>query len=72
MATHDLSLLEEMADRVLVLSENHELVADTTVSKILRQKSFLVKHNLMHDHGHFHGKMSHEHIHMHAAIHGHT
>ena len=71
MTTHDLALLDEMADRVLVLSESHELVADTTVTDILHKKSFLVKHNLMHDHLHVHGKKMHEHIHMHALEHSH-
>ncbi|HUD20226.1 MAG TPA: ABC transporter ATP-binding protein [Patescibacteria group bacterium] len=52
MTTHDLSLLAEMADRVLVLSEDHKLVADATVDKVLGDTKFLVKHNLIHDHRH--------------------
>lgn len=71
MTTHDLALLDEMADRVLVLSESHELVADTTVAEILHKKSFLIKHNLMHDHTHSHKGKIHEHMHMHAMEHSH-
>lgn len=72
MTTHDLSLLDEMADRVLVLSESHELVADTTVTKILKERAFLIHHNLMHNHIHTHHGRLHEHTHMHVLEHTHN
>ena len=65
VSTHDIMLLNELADRVLVISEDHELVADTTPEKLLKQKDFMIQHNLMHTHMHTHGKKVHSHEHIH-------
>ncbi len=47
-ATHDLSLLPRLADRVLVLSEDHRLVADDAVNTILARTELLLAVNLIH------------------------
>jgi len=65
MTTHDIMLLGELADRVLVISEDHELVADTTPEQLLKQKDFLIHNNLLHSHMHAHGKKVHSHGHIH-------
>lgn len=65
VSTHDVMLLGELADRVLVISENHRLVADTTPDKLLRKKDFLIHHNLLHSHIHMHGQKIHSHGHIH-------
>jgi len=65
LSTHDVMLLGELADRVLVISEDHRLVADTTPEKLLKQKYFLIRHNLLHSHTHVHGKIVHSHGHIH-------
>ena len=69
-ATHDLGLLPEMADRVIVISEDHQLAADESVMSLLKRKQFLVTHNLIHDHRHTHGSKQHEHQHLHVSVHG--
>jgi len=71
ITTHDILLLEELAERVLVLSEDHRLVADGTARELLGKKEFLIKHNLMHSHVHAHGKRMHAHKHFHETIHIH-
>jgi cobalt/nickel transport system ATP-binding protein len=69
ISTHDIALLSELADRVLVISEDHKLIADCNVQKLLKRTDFLLKHNLMHSHAHLHGKRRHSHKHMHDAGH---
>ena len=71
-ATHDLVLCEHVADRALVLSEEHRLVADGPLSGILRDLSLLQQVNLVHRHGHRHGDVLHRHVHTHASAGGHS
>lgn len=47
LATHDLSLAEATADRVYVLDEKHQLIAESTPGKILSDRSLLIKANLI-------------------------
>jgi len=63
MATHDLETLGAMADRCLVLSEEHKLVAEGTPSTILADEELLRSVNLIHEHGHIHGGSAHSHPH---------
>jgi cobalt/nickel transport system ATP-binding protein len=70
-ATHDLSILNEIADRVIVLSENHRIVADGIPDIVLKDLKFLKKHNLLHEHIHKHGRRAHGHVHMHNVNHTH-
>ena len=46
-ATHDLNLLAHIADRVLVLSEDHQLVADDSVQAIIADEELLLSVNLI-------------------------
>ena len=48
--THNLSLAGELGDRVLVLSEKHELIFDGHVEDLLRDQDKLVEANLVHSH----------------------
>lgn len=48
-ALHDLSVVEEIADRVLVLSEDHRLVAEGTPQEILADRELLLGVNLIHE-----------------------
>jgi cobalt/nickel transport system ATP-binding protein len=73
MATHDLSAAEEACDRMIVLSEDHTIVADGTPEEVLRQRDLLLEVNLIHAHSHRHSGVcetehdhSHEHGHLHA------
>lgn len=48
MATHDLDNLDRLADRCLVFSEDHRIVADGTPTEILGQRQLLLDVNLTH------------------------
>ena len=63
LATHDLDVLERIADRCLVLGEDHRIVAEGSPSDILADGPMLAGVNLVHDHLHFHGPELHDHAH---------
>jgi cobalt/nickel transport system ATP-binding protein len=48
--THNLSLAGELGDRVLVLSETHELIFDGHMEDLLRDQDKLLAANLVHSH----------------------
>ena len=78
MATHDLSAAAEAADRIVVLSEEHAIVADGTPEAVLTQRDLLLSVNLIHEHTHRHASTAHRHAHAHGpgadplAMHPHT
>lgn len=53
-ATHDLTIVEEIAQRVIVLRENHTIAADGLVYEILKNRDLLLDVNLIHKRSHFH------------------
>lgn len=53
-ATHDLDLLEVVADRCVVLGEDHRVAATGTPSEILADRELLLATNLVHEHRHRH------------------
>jgi cobalt/nickel transport system ATP-binding protein len=65
MATHDLSAAAEAADRLVVLSEDHTVVADGTPDEVLAQRELLLSVNLIHEHSHRHASTAHRHAHAH-------
>ena len=67
-ATHDLNIVESIADRVYVLNEDHHVVADGTPVQILSDRSLLISCNLMHEHRHRHEDVGEEHAHPHLHI----
>jgi cobalt/nickel transport system ATP-binding protein len=64
-ATHDLSIAGDIADRAIVLSEDHALAADGVFSEIIGNDDLLLKVNLIHEHAHRHGDTAHVHRHGH-------
>lgn len=70
-ATHDLDIVEEIADRVLLFCEDHEITADGAPGPILADRDRLVECNLLHQHRHRHGEVEHAHPHLHASFHDH-
>jgi cobalt/nickel transport system ATP-binding protein len=50
LATHDLHALDRLADRCLVFSEDHRIVADGCPDEILAQRELLVEVNLIDEH----------------------
>jgi len=72
-ATHDLSIVEVIADRVLVLGEDHCLAAQGTPNKVLADEPLLLASNLIHSHWHRHdlAPETHRHPHQHGLDHQH-
>jgi cobalt/nickel transport system ATP-binding protein len=64
-ATHDLNIVESIADRVYVLNEDHQLVAQGTPDEVLSNHALLIACNLMHEHLHRHPASAEEHSHPH-------
>ncbi|HHT9127587.1 MAG TPA: energy-coupling factor ABC transporter ATP-binding protein [Candidatus Wujingus californicus] len=71
IVTHDLFLTQEVADRVLVFSEEKKPVAIGNYNEILNNYDLLLRNNLVHQHRHRHDEVIHEHEHKHGYIHKH-
>jgi cobalt/nickel transport system ATP-binding protein len=63
LATHDLASLPALADRCVVLSEQHQVVTTRTPDDLLGDTALLRDVNLVHDHRHRHGRRVHAHDH---------
>jgi len=50
LATHDLDSLARLADRCVVFSEEHRIVASGTPAEVLAQRDLLLQVNLIHQH----------------------
>jgi cobalt/nickel transport system ATP-binding protein len=70
-ATHDLSILEEIADRAVVMDENHTIAAEGPCRHILENLELLHRVNLIHEHIHRHEDILHSHRHAHFFAHRH-
>jgi len=72
-ATPDLSIIDSIADRVLVFNEEHRLVAEGPPAASLRDTELLLACNLIHAHRHHHpdDPSEHSHLHFHAPLHEH-
>lgn len=70
-ATHELALLDHLADRAIVLGEDHQIAADAPVHDILHNTDLLLSVNLIHAHTHSHGGTVHSHPHDHSFAHDH-
>jgi len=67
-ATHDLNIVDSIADRVYVLDENHHVVAQGTPDEVLSNHDLLIACNLMHEHVHWHKDVEEEHSHPHIHL----
>jgi cobalt/nickel transport system ATP-binding protein len=70
-ATHDLHIVEEVGDRVVVLGEDHRIAAEGTPRAILSDLDLLHSVNLIHAHAHPHDGERHAHPHAHLHEHEH-
>ncbi len=68
-ATQDLRLVAEIAERVIILGEDHKLAGEGTPSEILGNRELLLAANLIHDHPHRHNGIEHFHPHSHLKDH---
>lgn len=62
-ATHDLDIVEEIAQRVVVLAEDGTVAAEGGATELLGNREFLQRTNLIHYHVHRHGPLAHSHLH---------
>jgi len=70
-ATHDMHIVEEVADIVYVFGRDKRIVRSGTPSEILSDTKFLQENNLVHVHTHTHDGTTHAHPHQHLH-HSHT
>jgi cobalt/nickel transport system ATP-binding protein len=63
LATHDLDALGVLADRCVVFSEDHRVAGEGTPAAVLADRDLLLRANLVHEHSHRHGPVSHAHLH---------
>src|SRR5579872_5254529 len=70
-ATHDLDVVPEIADRAIVMSEEHGIAAIGPPCDVLTDTALLLRVNLIHSHTHWHGSLCHEHPHFHGGAHTH-
>ncbi len=64
-ATHQLEIVEDIANRVFVLEEG-AVVASGTAREVLSDFDLLLRANLVHAHRHAHGGVTHSHPHRHS------
>jgi cobalt/nickel transport system ATP-binding protein len=64
-ATHQLEIVEDIADRVFVLEEGR-VAASGTPADVLSDHELLLRANLIHAHRHSHGGVVHSHPHIHS------
>jgi cobalt/nickel transport system ATP-binding protein len=57
LATHDLDSLPHLADRCVVFSEQHKVVADAPTAEVLADRQLLLGVNLIHEHSVFGGSV---------------
>jgi len=68
-ATQDLRLVETIAERVIVLGEDHRLAGEGEPAAMLADRELLLAANLIHDHPHRHDGIEHFHPHSHLEEH---
>lgn len=66
IATHDLHVVEEIADVIHVFGKDKTLVRSGAPESILADQEFLRENNLVHIHVHRHGHSTHSHPHPHS------
>lgn len=69
-ATHDMHIIEEIADIVYVFSRDKKIIRSSRPQDLLADTKFLQENNLIHVHSHTHDGKTHVHPHQHLS-HGH-
>ncbi|MEW6076052.1 MAG: ABC transporter ATP-binding protein, partial [Candidatus Omnitrophota bacterium] len=69
VSTHDLHIVEELADTVYVVGQKKRIVKSGTPQAILGDFQLLQAHNLIHIHRHTHEDTAHVHPHLHTEHH---
>jgi len=63
VATNNISLANELGERGIVLTEEHTIIFDGELDRLLEEKETLLKANLIHTHKHRNKNRNHYHIH---------
>lgn len=71
-ATHELEVVPIIADRVVVIGEEHSILGEGSPEEILNDTELLLRANLVHEHLHVHGASWHSHPHGIEEHHGET
>ncbi len=71
-ATHDLDIVEELSDRVVLFCEEHRVTGEGVPHEVLSDFDQLVECNLIHEHRHRHDGTEHIHHHLHPVMHEHS
>jgi len=66
-ATHDMHIVEEIADVVYVFSRDKKIIRSGPPAEIMSDIRFLQENNLIHIHAHAHGDKTHVHPHDHPS-----
>ncbi|MDD5042716.1 MAG: ABC transporter ATP-binding protein [Candidatus Omnitrophica bacterium] len=66
ISTHDLHVVEEVAEEVYVLGQDRRVASCGKMRDILSDAALLAANNLTHIHSHRHGALSHTHSHLHC------
>src|SRR5439155_24534286 len=69
LATHDLPVVPVLADRCIVLGEDHRIAGEGPTDAILGDGALLESANLIHSHAHLHRGGAAPHAHEHDARH---
>jgi cobalt/nickel transport system ATP-binding protein len=70
-ATHDLHIIEEIADTVHVFGPERNIIRSAPPEEVLSDRTFLQAHNLVHIHRHRHKDAGVSHAHQHDVKHHH-
>ncbi len=68
-ATHDLHIIEEIADKIYCLGSNRKITRSGSSRELLKDRVFLEENNLVHVHSHAHRDAVHTHEHEHIDHH---
>jgi len=64
-STHNLEMVQEIADRAVLFDENHAIAADKPAQELLEDIDLLKKVNLIDEYYHRHPGSTHQHFHIH-------
>lgn len=64
-STHNLEMVQEIADRAILFGEDHTIAADKSARELLEDIDLLKKVNLIDEYYHRHPGSTHEHFHIH-------
>jgi cobalt/nickel transport system ATP-binding protein len=62
ITTHHLELVDHLQSNVAVLSEQHRIEKTGSAEEILSDTELLIRTNLIQEHWHRHGNVSHKHL----------